>query len=197
MQGKHLLTRGARHAGKHRAKPSRCLSLIHVAVSPGERRRGTVIAGAIRVPCALGRGGAQIKWREGDGRTPLGLFSLRTIHYRADRVPVPGGRLPKRAVGAGDWWCDVVSDRRYNRLVRDRPPPPASEERLRRRDNLYDIIVEIGFNDRPVVRGKGSGIFWHVARPAFSPTAGCIATSLAALQRILPFIGPHTRIRIG
>lgn len=196
MRQRHPLKQSARQMAKPGSRRSRRLSLIRVAVAAGGRR-GMVIAGAIQVPCALGRGGAQIKWREGDGRTPRGVFALRMIHYRADRVPIPGGRLPKRAMSADDWWCDVVSDRRYNRLVRDRPPPPASEERLSRRDGLYDIIIEIGFNDRPVIRGKGSGIFWHVARPALSPTAGCVATSLAALQRILPLIGPRTRIRIG
>lgn len=197
MPGKPILARNPRRASRCAAKPPLHLRLIRVAISPGDRCRGMVIAGPLRAPCALGRAGAHIKWREGDGRTPLGHFALRRIHFRADRLARPRSLLPKRAITAGDWWCDIVAERGYNRLIRSRPPPAGSDERLQRRDGLYDILIEIGFNDRPVVRGRGSGIFWHVARRDFSPTAGCVATSRAALQRILPLIGPRTRIRIG
>jgi L,D-peptidoglycan transpeptidase YkuD (ErfK/YbiS/YcfS/YnhG family) len=175
----------------------RVSSLIRVAISPLDRRRGTLIVGASAVPCALGRAGAGLKWREGDGCTPIGTFPLRQAHYRADRIGRPAARLPLRAIRCGDWWCDLPEDRAYNRLVRGRPAPPGSQEWLMRADGLYDIIVEIGFNDRPVVRHRGSGIFWHVARPGLTPTAGCVATTREALRRLLPRIGPRTRIRIG
>lgn len=173
------------------------LKELRVIVSPRDRRRGVLVAGAIRVPCALGRSGARTKWREGDGATPLGVFGLRRAHFRPDRIGRPGTGLPLRAIKPGDWWCDLPDDRAYNRLVTRRPAPAGSQEWLTRADRLYDIIVEIGYNDRPVVRNRGSGIFWHVAREGFTPTAGCVATSLAAMQRILPLVGPRTRIRIG
>lgn len=173
------------------------LSLVTIAISPGNRCRGTVLAGAIAVPCALGRGGAQIKWREGDGRSPTGLFALRRLHFRGDRLKRPRSNLAIDPIADDAWWCDDGSDRAYNRLVRRRLPPPTCAERLKRADRLYDIVIEIGFNDRPAVRNKGSGIFWHVARENFTPTAGCVATRLTDLQRILPSLGPRTRIRIG
>jgi L,D-peptidoglycan transpeptidase YkuD (ErfK/YbiS/YcfS/YnhG family) len=170
---------------------------LKVVVSPRDRKRGVLIAGAIRVPCALGRSGGGLKRREGDGVSPVGRFALRRVHYRADRVRRPRTDLPLRPIRPGDWWCDLPEDRAYNRLVSRRPAPPDSQEWLTRTDRLYDILVEIGFNDGPVVKNRGSGIFWHVARPGFTPTAGCVATTLEALQRILPRVGPRTRIRIG
>lgn len=173
------------------------LTLIRIARLPGSRHGGRLLAGPFNLPCALGAQGLQIKWREGDLRTPVGIFALRQLRFRADRITRPKTRLPARPIKPGEWWCDIPADRAYNRLVRGRMPPPACEEHLQRTDHLYDIIIEIGFNDQPVVRGKGSGIFWHVARANFAPTAGCVATRRRDLQRILPFIGPQTRIRLG
>ncbi|MES2905965.1 MAG: L,D-transpeptidase family protein, partial [Pseudomonadota bacterium] len=58
-------------------------------------------------------------------------------------------------------------------------------------------VYSLGYNDRPVVRGKGSGIFLHLAREGFTPTQGCVAVTREALLRLLPLIGPDTKIRIG
>jgi L,D-peptidoglycan transpeptidase YkuD (ErfK/YbiS/YcfS/YnhG family) len=56
---------------------------------------------------------------------------------------------------------------------------------LWRRDQVYDIVGVLGWNDDPVVRDRGSAIFLHVARPDFAPTEGCVALALDALQRLL------------
>ncbi len=37
-----------------------------------------------------------------------------------------------------------------------------------RDDHLYDLVAVLGYNDDPVVPGKGSAIFLHLARPNFS-----------------------------
>jgi L,D-peptidoglycan transpeptidase YkuD (ErfK/YbiS/YcfS/YnhG family) len=37
----------------------------------------------------------------------------------------------------------------------------------------------LGWNTAPIVPGRGSAIFLHVATPDFGPTAGCIALALA------------------
>jgi L,D-peptidoglycan transpeptidase YkuD (ErfK/YbiS/YcfS/YnhG family) len=120
---------------------------------------------------------------------------LRRLFIRADRGPNPFCRLPVRRIGAADAWCDDSADRRYNRLI-SRPPGEA-EERLMRQDHLYDLIVELGWNDRPVRKGRGSAIFWHLARPGFTPTAGCVATSREAFRRILPRLSRHCVMIIG
>jgi L,D-peptidoglycan transpeptidase YkuD (ErfK/YbiS/YcfS/YnhG family) len=67
---------------------------------------------------------------------------------------------------------------------------------LRRVDGLYDFIIEIDHNTRPRIAGRGSAVFVHVARPGFSPTAGCVALKADALKRLLRLAGPHTRIVI-
>jgi L,D-peptidoglycan transpeptidase YkuD (ErfK/YbiS/YcfS/YnhG family) len=129
-------------------------------------------AGARR--CAAGRGGIAIKQREGDGITPIGRWPLRRVLYRADRLEtLPKTILPVEKIESDDAWCDIAGDPNYNRLVR--LPYATLNERLWRDDDVYDLIVVVGFNDAPVVQGKGSAIFLHVASADFKPTAGCVA----------------------
>jgi L,D-peptidoglycan transpeptidase YkuD (ErfK/YbiS/YcfS/YnhG family) len=168
------------------APAARRLARITVVRSVHDRSRGFLIAGGAVFPCALGRSGivAAGAKREGDGATPRARLPLRRIFYRAERLPRPATLLPVRAIGLRDAWCDDAADRRYNRLI-DRPPGEA-EERLARADHLYDVIVELGWNDAPVRRGRGSAIFWHLARPGFTPTAGCVAVTRDVFAKLLP-----------
>src|SRR5438874_349139 len=124
--------------------------------------------------CAVGRGGIGLKRREGDGITPVGSWPLRRVLFRADRLEAPPRTiLPVEPIEPDDAWCDIPGDPNYNRLVR--LPYATMDERLWRDDALYDLIVVVGFNDAPVVQGKGSAIFMHLARPEYTPTAGCVA----------------------
>ena len=79
-----------------------------------------------RARCALGPAGviaAQDK-REGDGKTPLGVWPMRRVLYRPDRGGAPQTALPALALGPDDGWCDEPSDPNYNRPVT--LPYPAS-----------------------------------------------------------------------
>jgi L,D-peptidoglycan transpeptidase YkuD (ErfK/YbiS/YcfS/YnhG family) len=167
---------------------------LRVVRSIHDRSKGFLIAGQAAFPCALGRGGIVVDKREGDGGTPRSALPLRSVLYRADRLPRPRTLLPVRAIRPRDAWCDDAGDRRYNRLI-DRPPGEA-EERLTRDDHLYDVIVELGWNDRPVIRGRGSAIFWHLARQGFTPTAGCVAVRGDVFTRILPRLARHCAILV-
>ena len=69
-------------------------------------------------------------------------------------------------------------------------PYKARHEVLWRRDDIYDLIVVLGHNDDPVRPGAGSAVFLHVARPDFSPTAGCIVLSKDDLLALLAGSGP-------
>lgn len=142
--------------------------------------------------CALGSGGVAATKREGDGATPMGCFFLRGVLYRADRLAEPKTGLPASAIEPDDGWCDAPDDAAYNKKVR--LPHPASAERLWRDDAVYDLIVVLGHNDRPVVPGCGSAIFMHVATPDYAPTAGCVALARDDLLAILADCDPSTQI---
>jgi len=170
------------------------LRAIRVAPRPGARNQGWLIAGPVRVPVALGRGGVCADKREGDGATPRGRFRPLRVWWRADRGPRPRTLLPVRRIGRADGWCEDPVDRRYNRLIRLADGTPG--DRLWRADHLYDLIVELDHNVRPRVAGRGSAIFVHVARPNFGDTAGCVALTSTALRRLLARLGSKTRIKI-
>lgn len=166
----------------HSSGPQVRSQLVVRALSAGAQR-GILACGGLRFPCAVGRSGRRIDKREGDGATPVGRFALRRVLYRRDRVRRPHTRLPVAALNASDGWCDDPRDRNYNRPVRH--PYPASAERLWRDDRLYDLIVVIGYNDGPRVKGRGSAIFMHVAGPGLKPTQGCIALKRPHLVRLI------------
>jgi L,D-peptidoglycan transpeptidase YkuD (ErfK/YbiS/YcfS/YnhG family) len=166
--------------------------LVVVSVLTVNSARGRLRFGEMVFPCALGRAGCRVSKREGDGATPIGVWRVRTVLYRSDRLRRPRTAVPARAIRSHEGWCDAPLDRNYNRLVR--LPYGASAERLWRADALYDLIVVLGYNDRPRVRGRGSAIFMHVANPGLSPTEGCIALARPHLQRLLAALAPRAEI---
>ena len=145
-------------------------------------------------PCALGKGGIRSEKREGDGATPVGHFTLRRLFYRPDRLPSPKTGLILQALMPEDGWCDDPNHSAYNQLITR--PFPASHERLWRDDHVYDLIVEIGYNDDPIYTGYGSAIFMHIAEPDYKATAGCVALRQDHLLEILRSCGPETVLAI-
>lgn len=148
------------------------------------------------VRCAVGRGGvaqAALK-REGDGATPLGVWPLGRVLYRADRIGAPRTALPARALSPNDGWCDDPADPSYNRPVT--LPHPASAEALWRDDGLYDLVVVLSHNHDPPAPGMGSAIFLHVARPDYAPTEGCVALARSDLLEVLRLAGPGSTLAV-
>jgi L,D-peptidoglycan transpeptidase YkuD (ErfK/YbiS/YcfS/YnhG family) len=144
--------------------------------------------------CAIGRGGVkpESEKREGDGATPTGVFPLRRVLYRPDRLARPKTELPVRPLAPDDGWCDDPADPNYNRPVK--LPYAASHECLWRDDGIYDVIVVLGHNDDPPVPDMGSAIFLHVARPDYGPTQGCVALALPDLLEVLKDAVAATRL---
>jgi L,D-peptidoglycan transpeptidase YkuD (ErfK/YbiS/YcfS/YnhG family) len=148
--------------------------------------------GVARAVC--GTGGVRADKREGDHASPAGSFPLVGAFYRPDRLAAPRTALPIAALTPSDGWVDDPADPGYNTRVA--LPYPASHEELWRADGLYDLIVVIGYNTDPVVPGKGSAIFLHVAHPDFSGTEGCIAVAREVLAPLLSLLGPGSTITI-
>jgi L,D-peptidoglycan transpeptidase YkuD (ErfK/YbiS/YcfS/YnhG family) len=167
---------------------------IVVRRAPGNGSQARVVLRHGVRHAALGRGGIRALKREGDGGTPLGRFPVRQVLYRADRLQRPRTILPTRTIDEHDGWCEDPADRNYNRLVR--LSAQSNADRLKRDDHLYDLVLVLGYNDRPRVRGRGSAIFMHLARPGFTPTAGCIALERHDLLMLLARLRRDTRIVI-
>ena len=136
--------------------------------------------------CALGKAGviAAADKREGDNRSPLGLWPIRRVLYRPDVYPNgPTTSLPAQAIAPDDGWCDAPGDPAYNQPVK--LPYPASAERLWRDDAVYDLVVILGHNDDPPVAGLGSAIFLHLAREGYLGTEGCVALAREDVEALL------------
>ena len=115
--------------------------------------------------------------------------------FRPDRLDPPATSLPLVPLKPYDGWCDAPEHPLYNRPVF--LPFAASHEKLWRDDHVYDVIVELGYNDDPAEPGRGSAIFMHVARPNFEPTEGCIALEREDLLALLEVMPPDTEIEIS
>ena len=144
--------------------------------------------------CAVGRSGMIRDKREGDGGTPVGVWPLRRVFFRPDQLDAPETKLRVVELSPADGWCDAPGDKNYNRMVK--LPYPASAEDMWRHDGIYDIVVELGYNDDPVVPGKGSAIFLHLARPKYDGTAGCVAVALKDMRALLKLAAPGAKIHV-
>ena len=145
--------------------------------------------------CALGKGGIKQKEREGDFITPKGKFKLIKIYYRSDRIKKINSTLKKIKIKKNMGWCDDVSSNCYNKQIKINKK--ISHEKLHRKDNVYDIIVVLNYNLNPIIKGKGSAIFLHVAKKNYNKTQGCIALKKNELLYLISKIKKNTQIRIG
>ncbi len=179
---------------ENRPKRGKRLGLITVRAAPGSRTRGLLKAGGAVFACALGRSGISARKREGDGATPLAAMAVLSGYVRGDREKRKSGGVRLLITRADDGWCDAPNDANYNRPVR--LPFSASCEKMRRDDRLYDICLVLDWNVRSRRRNRGSAIFFHLARPDFAPTEGCIAIQPAAMRRLLPLLRPGTVVRV-
>jgi L,D-peptidoglycan transpeptidase YkuD (ErfK/YbiS/YcfS/YnhG family) len=170
------------------------VTYLHIRAISARATRGTLTCGTLKVPCALGRSGRNFRKREGDGASPVGIWSLRQIYYRGDRLVRPQSKIAVLPIRAGWGWCETPGDRNYNRRVN--LPYATAHEDLKRPDHLYDIVVETGHNQRPRIQGRGSAIFFHLARENLAPTAGCIAVTLKDMQKVLRCCSGRTRLVI-
>ena len=174
---------------------SRSYSVIRVCARPAARSRGVLLAGGRAIAVVLGRAGMRANKFEGDGATPRGRFRPLRLWWRADRHPRPHTLLPVGRISPDLAWCEDTADRHYNRPFRRSVREPG--DRLWRKDHLYDFVIEINHNRSPRIAGRGSAVFFHLARPDRSPTAGCVALALSDLRRLVVHLGPKTRIIIG
>lgn len=152
--------------------------------------------GERKVRCALGRTGvtpAREK-REGDLKSPAGVWPIRRLLYRPDKGAVPQTALPAEPIARDDGWCDDPSDRAYNRPIK--LPHAGSFERLWRDDDLYDLVVVLGHNDDPPKPMMGSAIFLHVAKPGYLPTEGCVAMAREDVEALIAAARPGDAVEI-
>ncbi|GEO85854.1 hypothetical protein GCM10007920_14960 [Ciceribacter naphthalenivorans] len=148
----------------------------------------------MRLRAALGRSGVTGLKREGDGATPRAAMRLLFGYRRGERMGALPTALPVKRIRKTMLWCDAPGHPAYNRPVTT--PFAASHEKLLRDDHLYDVCIVLDWNILSRRRGCGSAIFFHLARPGYTPTEGCVALSPADMRRLLPFLNDRTVLRV-
>ena len=140
----------------------------------------------------LGRSGLSSHKREGDGATPTGTYRLGGTIYGI--APNPGVRGGYHRLVCGDWWDEDPHSAAYNTFRHvacgARPSFGGSSEALWRISPQYRYFAAIEYNAHPVVPGRGSAIFLHVAAGS---TAGCVSLPEPQLVRLLRWLRPAAK----
>ena len=149
----------------------------------------------LKFRCALGKAGIQKKIKEGDNITPKGTFKILRIYYRQDRIKKIKCQIKKIKITKKIGWCDDLNSKYYNKQIK--LPSKLNHEILYRKDDIYDIVCIINYNINPILKGRGSAIFLHIAKKKYQKTKGCIALKKNDLIKLLTLIKKNTKIKIG
>ena len=144
--------------------------------------------------CCIGKKGLTFKKKEGDQKTPKGVFEIENLYYRKERIKKPKTSLKCVEIKKYMGWCDDVKfEKKYNKLFKINKK--ISHEKLKRKDHKYDLLIPIKYNFLKPIKGLGSCIFIHLTKD-YKPTAGCIALKEKDFLIMLKLIDKNTKIKI-
>lgn len=117
--------------------------------------------------------GAEPRKTEGDGRSPAGMFRLKSVFWQK---PIEAVHMPSIQIGVTTEAVDDPSSRFYNQIV-DRnevakPDWRSSERMAKIAAYVVGVVVEANPSRRPE---GGSCIFIHLWRNRLAATSGCTA----------------------
>ncbi|MBM3501983.1 MAG: hypothetical protein FJX74_25295 [Armatimonadetes bacterium] len=138
--------------------------------------------------------GAEPRKREGDGKSPAGLFPLGTVFGFAPPDSARWVKLPWLQLIATTECVDDTASVHYTSVL-DRGAVErvdwSSSERMRE-IGVYRLGVVIDYNVPPT-RGRGSCVFFHIWSGPRSHTAGCTAMDAGELERLVAWLDPKAR----
>ena len=161
--------------------------IIHVP------NKNTLIIDDFKLRCCIGKRGMNSNKKEGDYTTPKGLFNLKKLYFRKDRVDIPECKISKKVIKKNMAWCDDSSHKKYNEEIKTLNRN--LKENLYRKDHKYDYIISISHNEKKIPY-KGSAVFIHLT-DSYKPTSGCVALKKKDFEILLKLIDKKTKIKIG
>ena len=147
-----------------------------------------------KLKCSIGKSGITRLKKEGDLATPKGTYKLGLLYYRKDRIKLSKCKLRKKIIKKNTGWCDDFRSTKYNKEISF--PFNYSAEKFYRKDNAYDLLINIKYNQNPTNKKKGSAIFLHLINKKYRATKGCVAIKKKDFLKILPLIKKSTKITI-
>lgn len=142
----------------------------------------------------VGKNGITDNKKEGDGKTPSGIYGIGTSFGIYNN---PGTNLPYRKVTKNDYWVDDSNSRYYNQWVDITKVDKdwKSAEHLYSEKVAYKYSLVVNYNTENILPGKGSAIFLHNSTGGY--TAGCISIPENTLVSILKKLKPTAKIVIA
>ncbi len=156
--------------------------------------KNTLILDDFEFKCCVGKYGFTENKIEGDKKTPRGVFNLKSLFLRKDRVKKIHSKLDIIDIKKSMGWCDDTENSKYNKLIKI-TKKKIKHEKMFRRDKQYDLLIPITYNMNKPVKNKGSAIFLHLTKN-YKPTAGCIALKKKDFLILLKLINKKTKIKI-
>lgn len=126
--------------------------------------------------------------REGDGKSPAGVFKLASIFGVADNPDFL--KMPYTKLAETTECVDDVSSKNYNSIVDNKQVAVdwTSSEKMLSIGERYVWGVTVSHNSAPRQSGKGSCIFLHVWGDAQTGTSGCTAMKKENIETILRWL---------
>ena len=144
--------------------------------------------------CCIGKKGSTNNKKEGDKKTPKGTFEIENLYFREDRIRKPLTLLKCIKIEKNMGWCDDISfPKKYNKLIKIEKK--IRHEKLKRKDNKYNLLIPIKYNFKKPIAGMGSCIFIHLTKN-YKPTAGCIALKEKDFLIMLKLLKKDSKIKI-
>ncbi len=159
------------------------------------KNKETLLIDDFKFKCSVGKRGLSKNKKEGDLKSPKGIFNLGNIYYRKDRVKKPISRLKSFCIEKNMGWCDDPNSKYYNKLINIKKNSKISYEKLFRKDNKYDLFILIKYNYNKIIKNRGSAIFLHLTKN-YSSTKGCIAIKKKDFFILSKLISKKTKIKI-
>jgi len=144
--------------------------------------------------CCIGKKGSTNNKKEGDRKTPKGVFGIENLYYRKDRIKKPITTLKCIEIKKNMGWCnDIRYPKKYNKLLLIKEN--IKHEKLKRKDHKYDLVIPIKYNFKNPKIGYGSCIFIHLT-DSYKPTAGCVGLEKKDFLIMLKLIKKSSKIKI-
>ena len=158
------------------------------------KNKHTLQIDEFKFKCSIGKKGLTINKKEGDKKTPRGLFEIEHLYFRKDRIKKPLTSIKCIEIKKEMGWCDDVRfPNKYNKLFKINKK--IRHEKLKRNDHKYDLFIPIKYNFKKPIIGLGSCIFIHLTKD-YKPTAGCIALKEKDFLVMLKLIKKNSKIKI-
>ncbi|MED3690112.1 L,D-transpeptidase family protein [Peribacillus butanolivorans] len=172
------------------AVTGKSMSDTKVTIQTYEKKKGEWRRALKKMEGVIGKNGFTKSKKEGDGKSPIGIYSFGTA-FGSETKPA-NMKMKYKKTTKNDYWIDDQTSKDYNKWKTYTGNPADKWKSFERMNHeLYKYGAVINYNMNPIKKGKGSAIFLHIWRGETKPTAGCTATAEKNVLSLLKWMDPE------